>query len=366
MELKNISEYISLMDSKEEIHFDLETYQSSSGKTFINREEGISHWYHVGKKQGYVYSKQGHHTLLKIIVPTFNEDVLIEPFIQYYGNLIGFENIILFDNYSTSENVKKVYEKYNCHIFYTYSHFDTQYNNDYFDNLITFLKNSCKFICKLDTDEFLCRFDKDRFVGRNQFIEFLKSSKDHIMSYWLENLYTQDIMKNPSDIRNWIYFDDINGFQNDLKIRFGKTLINTSLQFINHKLSWGNHNMNTMYDIYELYKENYKCNIVCLHLCHTDIPRRMENSEKLFADICIQKKYNFELFLKQLKDYASQLQKNYHRCQELYEYYLDKEKYLNQLIHKKSKFLETDIISAIINQSQNVLTKIIFLSNINE
>jgi len=364
MELKNTSDYISQMDKKEEIHFDLESYQKSCGKQFSCKEEAISHWYHIGKKQGYVYSKLGHHTLLKIIVPTLDEETLIEPFIVYYGKLIGFENIILFDNYSASEKVKNIYEKYKhlIHIFYTKSHFDTQYSNDCFDNLITFLKNSCKYICKLDTDEFLAMYENDRFVNKNRFIEYLKSSQEHIMSYWLENLYTKEIKDDKSNIHNWVNFEEINGFQNNSKLKFGKTLVHTNLPFINCKLSWGNHNMNTMYDIYEMQHSNYKCNLVCLHLCFLDVERRMINSEKLFPEISYYKEKNFDLFMCLLKEYSSKLQKNYHRCQELYDYHLDKENFITGLLHNKSKYLETDVISSIIEASQKVVTKIILLS----
>ena len=352
---------IQEMREREENYFDLDTYSNSTSLQFNNREHALSHWYSIGKKQGHVYSKFGHQTLLKIIVPVFNEDVLLEPFIEYYGRLIGYENIIILDNLSTSSTVKEIYNKFKdkITIFYTKYHFDHYYNNGLFDILVSSLSNECKYISKIDCDEFLCFYDYnyDRFFGKEHFQSYLRESNKHIASFFLNNLFTKEIMDDDRNFvepktSHWVYFEHINNFQNQLRLKLGKTLLNTNLSFENKSLSFGNHNCNkNIFLSCDMYK------IICLHLCNVDIDGRIMKGERIIPNnILSLKKSNFQKFLEELETYNPTT--GFHKVKELYDFYKNKENYYTNLLHKPKIYLETNIIQATISDSK-VYTKFI-------
>lgn len=90
-----------------------------------------------------------------------NEDELFGPWVEYHSKLFGYENIYIFDNGSSSENLKSLFEKYKnlgVNIF-----FDKNLPKD-FENkggvigeLISKLETGCQydFYIPLDCDEFL-------------------------------------------------------------------------------------------------------------------------------------------------------------------------------------------------------------------
>ena len=94
---------------------------------------------------------------VKIFTVTKNETDLIEDFIVYHGNLIGYENIVIIDNCSTCKLVLNVYEKYKKHGVYIVE--EPNYNGGgqgmSFTKHMNIHKNTCNFLIGLDTDEFI-------------------------------------------------------------------------------------------------------------------------------------------------------------------------------------------------------------------
>jgi len=341
---------------REETLFDMETYANSSKMHFTSKEEAMNHWYILGKKQGYVYSRSGHHTLLKIIVPVLNEPILLEPFLEYYGNLIGFENIIILDNKSTIESIHTTFSKYQdkVTIFRNCDYFDLEYEKGKFDILVSNLKKECKFISKIDCDEFLSFYDYnyDSFFPKNHFLNYLEHTNQHIGTFFLENLYTKEIMTNPSDPSNWILFQHIDNFKNKMNLYWGKTLLNTNLEFENHILTKGNHNgdKKSIYNSLNFYK------IICLHLCNVDIDNRIQKSEKVIPEILDLKYLDYEVFLLALENYKLPSYEGRHKLEELKKYYRNKENYKSSLLHDNKIAVETNIIQSTILNDNYIFT----------
>lgn len=348
------------MLKREEDLFDLETYKRSTQVEFKSKDLALSHWYCIGRKQGYKYSKFGHHTLMKIIVPVLNEDILLEPFLEYYGNLIGFENIIILDNQSTSEIVKNIYEKYKdkITIFYTPYYFDSyeQFEKANFDILVSELSRYCKYLSKIDCDEFLAFYDYhyDNFFSKEQFHQYLMECKQHIGSYVLNNFYTDEIRKDPKNFNQWITFEPIQNFSNRLALDFGKTIMNTNLPLDTKIMVRGNHNGDklSIFDSLDFYK------MICLHLSNIDIPTRIKNAEKLLlSDIIDLKDLDYDIFLLALENYKLPTGESRHKLEELNKYYRNPENYIQSLLHKEKVVLETNIIQSTIFNDKNSYTK---------
>lgn len=127
----------------------------------------------------------------KIILKTKNEDDLIDIWIRYYSKMIGKENIVIFDNNSTSQKVLDVYKKYDIEtiqIKYP-SNIHSYHNNKiFYDDL--FVKYDWFSI--LDTDEFLCVYKNGMFSAEGV-TELLSSSDKQVLgSIWLDHMHVGD------------------------------------------------------------------------------------------------------------------------------------------------------------------------------
>lgn len=97
----------------------------------------------------------------KVALKTKDESDLLERWINHYGEIFGYENIIIFDNESTDSDVLKVYERYNnrlgCLLQYGLekgSHNSIHYPEN-FPDIYEEISKKCKYFAIFDTDEFL-------------------------------------------------------------------------------------------------------------------------------------------------------------------------------------------------------------------
>jgi len=94
---------------------------------------------------------------VKVFVFTKNEYDTIEDFIRFYGELFGYENVIIIDNKSTDERVRDVYRKYmSLGLVHLYSEGRNMQNHSaIMTEYIKSFKDQCDFVIPLDTDEFI-------------------------------------------------------------------------------------------------------------------------------------------------------------------------------------------------------------------
>jgi len=135
-----------------------------------------------------------HPTLAKAIVYSKNEYDLIEPFLVFWGNLLGFENVIVIDNGSDDVRVQNIYDKYvpkGVHVKVDKRpHMNVTENMT--DNILQW-KGTCEWMFLLETDEFLFwvpdAFDPMSIVPKKKITEYLLSQPDNVSilrygSFW--------------------------------------------------------------------------------------------------------------------------------------------------------------------------------------
>lgn len=134
---------------------------------------------------------------LKITLKTKDDPFFIERWIQHHKNIVGLENLIIFDNYSSDEKLEDVYSRFLPAG--TLARFAGFHNNIHrvheFPELYDALRNSCKHYIFLDTDEYLIRLGADgTFVQDGRIIDCLEQEKDISVfpGIWLENVSGYD------------------------------------------------------------------------------------------------------------------------------------------------------------------------------
>jgi len=99
--------------------------------------------------------------IVKIVLMTKNEKFLIKKWIQYHGEIFGYENLHIIDD-SDDYDVLNYYKT----IAYLPIHFYRNNNNlntllDSINNIMNSIKNDCDFMIKLDTDEFISIYNNE-------------------------------------------------------------------------------------------------------------------------------------------------------------------------------------------------------------
>lgn len=130
------------------------------------------------------YHLNGTMNKLKIILLTKDEPALIETWLKYHGNLIGYNNIHILDN-STDAHVTDIYKRtanlgYHLHI-----HPQCNLNTAeiYINNIKAQIEGPYNYIAKFDTDEFLTMYKDGEFIYSRdvlkQQLEYLNVGTNH-------------------------------------------------------------------------------------------------------------------------------------------------------------------------------------------
>jgi hypothetical protein len=354
-DIKNVQQFITQRNEMNKQIFSIKKYSESLGHQFKNTKVAHDHWCQYGKKKGLVYTDCGKNTLIGVICPTFNESVLLEPFIKYYSKLVGIENVYFIDNNSTLQEVDEIFKKYNVTVFKSDKYFDTNYNID-FNNLANYLSGEYKFLTKIDTDEFIAYTTSNDVLNfdNSRFTQFLKKCNTHIATYWVPNVYTEEINNNVRDINAWKYFEYVKSKSN-IMYTHGKSIYNNNMAYHKRFLAMGNHNSR---GILKMNRKKYTDNnVVCLHMSGLDIIGRLNNNINIlkknyylppeFTDV----KNVTERAIECLKDIELNGQTSRHKSSELLEYFGNPDQYIGSKIRKDlSNCVMTDIISKTINQ----------------
>ena len=102
-------------------------------------------------------------TMVKMFTVTKNEYDMIEDWIQYHGNLLGYENITVIDNGSSDERVLQCYSRLlNEHptlTIVTELGYHGRSQGDHFTKHMRMQQHTCHILMGLDTDQFICTTD---------------------------------------------------------------------------------------------------------------------------------------------------------------------------------------------------------------
>lgn len=346
-DIKKILDHIGKSEEKDlNPHFNLDYYNNTYGFNFQDKKEAINHFLNEGIQKGYNYDCNKNY-VLKVILPTKNEEFLIDYWIKYYSKLTGFENIIILDNNSNNEKVIDVYKKY-PKLFIIYTEFFMDLSKEYhiFEELIEFIKPYCKYITKLDTDEFICNYkmiDGKIDFYQNIIEELKNDSTPFIGSMWLPNEYTASNIDSNEIVDHLVFetshlYDCINNY-NTWLWRLGKKIIlskcvNLSILKLNH---------NCLEPTIKYY------NYITFHLLNMNIERRLENNiEKCIQAQELNRKNNFEDYRDDF-NYDCHNDTISHQFNELKNYFLDRNNYKKNIIHNPLTLINIPFIYKYIN-----------------
>jgi glycosyltransferase involved in cell wall biosynthesis len=133
-------------------------------------------------------------TLAKVILLSKDAYDTIESFIQFYGYLFDYENIVIIDNGSSDPRVLSVYERYKAkgiQVIVDKSNFMDAYL--FMTNYMLDLKDTCEFILPMETDEFLF------FIPKSNDMSYAISRED-------VHTYLQSIPKDVSIVRYGAFY----------------------------------------------------------------------------------------------------------------------------------------------------------------
>ena len=110
---------------------------------------------------------------LKIIIATMvkNEDDIIDDWILYHGNIFGYHNLFIIDNYSTDNTYKKCLKYINKGINLCQKK-NYIFKGDYMTNIMK--NNNCDIFIPLDIDEFIVYYDNNE-VKTDNIINYLNN-----------------------------------------------------------------------------------------------------------------------------------------------------------------------------------------------
>lgn len=135
--------------------------------------------------------------LLKILLKTRNEHLLIERWLAHYLNILGANcRIIVLDNMSTDERVFAAYARHSDNIILIQydGNVDSAHSPARFGELYGAVRASSGFYALLDTDEFLCLYDGQSVIRDSRILSFLQERKEATLfpSMYLYNLFGRD------------------------------------------------------------------------------------------------------------------------------------------------------------------------------
>lgn len=254
---------------------------------------------------------------LKIVLKTKDEDFLIASWLEYYKNLVGEENIIVYDDNSTSEHVLNTYKKYKNIDFRKipkdFAHIDRLHA---YRKLHQEMQQTCMYYAILDTDEFLCFFDyAEKTIDNTKLLDFIlnNSHRDAFPTTWIFNLYDGSDFPQLTDVTNF------NLQLNKVNVELGKIIASSSGAAgvnIGHNGCAGTHAPKKV-------KMQACPELLLLHINNANWESRIKSKINLAKNFGA--KFNtIEELLKQIENKSK---KTYYDI-EIFEYYTNKENFL--------------------------------------
>ena len=224
----------------------------------------------------------------KIIISTMvkDEDDIIEIWINYHGNMFGFDNLYIYDNYS-SDNTFKICEKYRDKGVKLFRARKYKWKGYYMTKVMK--ENNCDIFFPLDVDEFITLYDKNKkLINCKDIVNYVNNlsnlfpDKTFLKCNYLIPLVT---INNEDSINKFT-----NAFLNERHGDLRKTIIlkNESIDK-NFVLDHGNHLPNVDFSI---------CDICYIHF---HFRSNEQTLKKVFNNI---KGLGYKTDLESLKEYA--------------------------------------------------------------
>lgn len=191
--------------------------------------------------------------MLKIVIFTMvkNEEDIIKEWIEYHGNIFGFNNLCIIDNFST-DNTHEICKEYISKGILLRQETDYKKKGILTSEYSKSIK--CDIFIPLNIDEFICYYDKkNNSVNKSDIITYLESIFD--INYGLHKMkYLIPIKTNNSIGLNKFTHARIKDDKDN-----AKTFINCKKVEPNFLFDHGNNVPSTTYISSKLYLIHYHC-----------------------------------------------------------------------------------------------------------
>jgi hypothetical protein len=208
--------------------------------------------------------------VLKILLKTKNDPILLERWIEHHCRIVGARNILIFDNMSDDPGVLSIYDRHPDVLVVRFTGFHNNVHRvEMFSDLYAALRDSAQFFVFLDTDEFLTLIEGERCHPNAAILEFLQSDPlaQVFPGTWLYNT-------------NWTANQFISGTTpGDLSggLAWGKPVLRSNAPlggYLNHNIQLAR----------TLFPARIRANLFVLHLANLSPQQRIaSNINKLIA-----------------------------------------------------------------------------------
>jgi hypothetical protein len=144
----------------------INNYEDLRNANINTKEKAWKHWINHGKAEGRVYTNIYNNQNIKITIATMvkNEDDIIREWIEYHGNIFGYKNLYIIDNFSTDNTYELCKEYISLGI-----HLSQELDYNKKGDFMTRYKNNtnCDIFIPLDIDEFICYHNKENNTVSN-------------------------------------------------------------------------------------------------------------------------------------------------------------------------------------------------------
>lgn len=169
--------------------------------------------------------------VLKIVLKTKDDPYLLERWIDHHARIVGVENLIIFDNMSTDDEVRAIYDTYRTDVLIIrFGGFHNSLHDvSAFPELYACLRESTRFYTFIDTDEYLTLINDDRYYSDESIPAFLRGYDDTgiIPATWIYNIPGSTSM----------YACGTDGHILSQGLKWGKPVLNSAINiagYINH------------------------------------------------------------------------------------------------------------------------------------
>jgi hypothetical protein len=233
--------------------------------------------------------------VLKVMLKTKNESFLLEPWLLYHSNLVGWENLIVLDNGSTDLETLDIYKKYADKPFTLLSYTgaaNSVHNIKATQILYDVIRYDCKYLCFLDTDEYIAYYDQvDGKFNFDSFLTILKEENVQVAgSTWIHNTPKKDYI-NIDNFENYKDFE-LNPYKMTNNFKCGKPVVSSSSAIFNISERFGV-NLCHNKDVPNL---QVTPGLIIFHLDKTNIYTRIKSNFSLL--------YSRMAYIDELQDYG--------------------------------------------------------------
>lgn len=237
-------------------------------------------------------------SLARIVLLCKNEELLLEYFLEYYGHIFNFDNIMVVDNNSSNE-IMKIYLKYiKKGIIFVREKSEFSNARFFMCNYINFNTHFSEFIIPIETDEFICPYKyKENEDIKDTFKIFFQTINDSVDIIIYKHIFDSVIKYDSENYKQYENKDPllhISHFNNTTAQNM--KMIFRSSSFINKIHTWC-HSFHTKNNV-SIYTDDF----IMLHYTYINSKELYRRAIEVYnfvdtnGDFCLDKHINDQLY----------------------------------------------------------------------